>query len=388
VIFVAAMLAISLAVSKTGLDKRLGLTLLGSGGTPRRFFFVFWPLLAAVSAFLSEHILIALLCPVLMVVYLGTLRGSGVRQDRGLATALLLGTCFVANQAGLGSPAAGGRNAVMIGILGDYGPAPGFWDWLSFGLPMVPVLALLIGVYFHLLYGRRLRSYALDVTDVVLRERAKLGRMTRPELHTGLVLVGVVATACLAPKAVGMGGAALIGVVALAVLRVVTWRDINRIPWEVVVLYAVTCALSRGLVETGAALWLGGSVIAALPEVLRHGPPLCMVASLAATVLTNFMSDGATVAALGPLLVPVAAAGGTHPWLVGMATAFAASFANCVVFATPTNAIVYSFARDPETGEQLVTHADFLRHGLVVTLLVLATTWGVAFFGYWRLLAP
>ena len=54
------------------------------------------------------------------------------------------------------------------------------------------------------------------------------------------------------------------------------------------------------------------------------------------------------------------------------------------IIGTPNNAIAYALAKDPVTGEQLVTLGDFLKHGLAVLLLSLAVLWGWTFFGYWR----
>ena len=63
------------------------------------------------------------------------------------------------------------------------------------------------------------------------------------------------------------------------------------------------------------------------------------------------------------------------PWMVGFATAFASSFANCFIVGTPNNAIAYTLAKDLETGEQLVTLGDFFKHGLVVTIVAFAVLW-------------
>ncbi|HIJ56751.1 MAG TPA: histidine kinase, partial [Deltaproteobacteria bacterium] len=67
-----------------------------------------------------------------------------------------------------------------------------------------------------------------------------------------------------------------------------------------------------------------------------------------------------------------------------LATAFASSFAHVLIIGTPNNAIVYSMAKDPETGEQLLTMKDFFVHGSVVLVLSLAVLWGWVFFGYWK----
>jgi sodium-dependent dicarboxylate transporter 2/3/5 len=96
------------------------------------------------------------------------------------------------------------------------------------------------------------------------------------------------------------------------------------------------------------------------------------------------MSDGATVAAIGPITVPMATLSGTSPLMVGLATAFASSFANMLIIGTPNNAIVYAIARDPETGEQLITMKDFLVHGFAALMLSFVVLWFWVFLGYWQ----
>lgn len=100
--------------------------------------------------------------------------------------------------------------------------------------------------------------------------------------------------------------------------------------------------------------------------------------------VTNFMSDGATVAAIGPITVPMATIANVHPWMIGLATAFASSFAHMLIIGTPSNALAFALAKDPVTGEQLVTLGDFMKHGFAVVVISFAVLWGWAFFGYWR----
>ena len=96
------------------LDKRIGFILLGRIKSTKAFAFFFLPVLAVFSGFLSAHALVALLIPVLMGVYKVTCKIQGVEKDQALAVFLLLGVCFASNHGGPGSPAAGGRNAIMV----------------------------------------------------------------------------------------------------------------------------------------------------------------------------------------------------------------------------------------------------------------------------------
>jgi sodium-dependent dicarboxylate transporter 2/3/5 len=383
VAFIMGILALAAGITKTGLDRRIGLLLLGTSRSLTAFLFIFLPLLAMCASFLSEHALVAFIAPILVVVYMSAIRSAGLEKDKSLAVMLILGICFAANQGGPGSPAAGGRNAVMIGILADYGLAPSFGQWVKYGLPFVPVMALVIGAYFFVRLRHRTRIKELDIARIVKNESKRLGRMTRQEYITAGVVVGVILLWILASGRFGMGGPVLLGLVVLAVFRIIGWRDINRISWDVVALYAGACAMGVGLAYTGAALWMAASFVSVLPDFLSQGAGLAIASSLLTGILTNFMSDGATVSAVGPITVPMASISGTHPWMVGLATAFASSFANCFIIGTPNNAIAYSLAKDHVTGEQLVTLGDFLKHGVVVTGLAFLVLWGWLIFCWW-----
>ena len=120
---------------------------------------------------------------------------------------------------------------------------------------------------------------------------------------------------------------------------------------------------------------------------MSEGNGLVMGVSAMTATLTNFMSDGATVGALGPLVLPMAEVGGVSVWKVGLMTSFASSFANVLVVGTPNNAIVFGMSTDPETGKRLLSVFDFIRYGFPLTILLLLVMWAVALFGYWPLMS-
>jgi sodium-dependent dicarboxylate transporter 2/3/5 len=386
VIFIFGVLAMSRAITTTGLDRRIGLLLLGPAKTLPRFLFIFLPLLGLTCAFVSEHAIIAFVMPLMMMVYLSALRTAGVRQDRALVAMFVLALCFTANCGGPGSPAAGGRNAVMLGILADYGQAPSFAQWVLYGLPYVPVMALVIGAYFFVVFRRRIAVKQLNVSTIVRQASERIGPMNRGEYITAGALVALILLWVLASDRYGMGGPVLLVLVFLNIFRVLRWKDIASIPWDVVALYASACAMGKGLAVSGAALYLADGFVGVLPEFMRSGEGLAVATSLFTGLTTNVMSDGATVSAIGPITVPMATISGTHPWMIGFATAFASSFAHMTIIGTPNNAIAYALAKDPKTGEQLVTLGDFLKHGAVVLLLSFVVLWGWTFFGCWRLI--
>ena len=75
-----------------------------------------------------------------------------------------------------------------------------------------------------------------------------------------------------------------------------------------------------GLAVTGGA-FSGGQLRRRLPDAIGRGVGLAIASSLFTGITTNFMSDGATVSAIGPITVPMAIISGLHPWMIGLATA-------------------------------------------------------------------
>jgi sodium-dependent dicarboxylate transporter 2/3/5 len=247
-------------------------------------------------------------------------------------------------------------------------------------------MALVIGAYIFLVFRRKLKVKNLNVSALVRQASERIGPMNKKEYYTAGVLTLLVLGWITLSDKFGMGGPVIVAIVVLNMLRILRWRDITRIPWDVVFLYASASALGKGLAVTGAALYMADTFVRILPEFMQSGEGLAIATSIFAGIATNVMSDGATVSAIGPIAVPMATLSGTHPWMIGLATAFASSFAHVSIIGTPNNAIAYALSKDPVTGEQLVTLGDFAKHGAVVLVLSFMVLWFWTFLGYWRII--
>lgn len=385
VFFIFGVLTIALGVGKVGLDRRIGLLMLSGIRGIKGFCFIFLPLLAIAAGFLSEHALIAILAPVLLRAYRLICDAQELERDRPLALMLLLGICFAANQGGPGSPAAGGRNAVMVGYLKDHGAPISFGQWVFYSLPFVLVCSLAVGAAIYLMLGRRVKSRNINFSQFFREEVQKLGPMSRGEITMAVILALVVVLWVAGSKQFGLGGPCVFGVVLMLIAGTVSWKDIQLgVRFDVVGLYAAACAMGVGLKITGGSLWLARSAIDLLPPSLRGGDSLLLATSLFTATMTNFMSDGATVASVGPVALAMASVSGVHVWKVGFACAFSSSFANMLIVGTPNNAIAYVSGEDPRTGERLVHLKDFLLYGIPVTLIACLTLWLWTILGYWR----
>jgi solute carrier family 13 (sodium-dependent dicarboxylate transporter), member 2/3/5 len=386
VFFIFGILAIAVGVAQTGLDKRIGLILLSRIKSAKMFCLVFFPFLSLCAGFLSEHALVALLVPVLMGVYKASCKANGVEKDHALAIMMLLGMTFAANVGGLGSPAAGGRNAIMVGYLNTAGMPISFLEWMVRGLPIVPVLSVSIGIYMYLRLKPRFKVKDINPSEVVKAEVAKLPKFGGKELIMTIILVIMIFTWIYLGEEFGLGGPTIMAVFAMFLFRIISWENIQKdVAFDIVGLYAAASAMGAGLKFTGGALWLANAFVGLMPDaLLASSVGLPIAVSLLTGTLTNFMSDGATVAALGPIVLPMGTLADVSLWKVGLATAFASSFAHCLIVGTPNNAIVYGMGRDPETGEKLLSIYDFVKYGVPVWIISMLVMWGWGFLFWWN----
>jgi di/tricarboxylate transporter len=181
-----------------------------------------------------------------------------------------------------------------------------------------------------------------------------------------LLIVGSVVT-LMALKIVPVAIAALGGVIAMIVTRVIPFERLGRaLNAEVIVLVASSIALGRCLTETGAADWLG----ALLSQGLAPLPPAFAVAGVMAfcALITNFSSNAAAASVTTPIAVAVAQQLGIDPIAMVMAVIFGCNLGFATPVAYQTNILIMAAAG--------YRFGDFMRAGgpLVILMVVVCST--------------
>jgi sodium-dependent dicarboxylate transporter 2/3/5 len=384
VFFILGVLALGYIVSEVGLHSRIAASILGWAHGFRGPIFAISIIMPIVGAFISAHALAAFLAPVMASIYYGAVRAASKRgevvHDPVLAKMLLLTLTWAMNVGGVGSPAAGARNAIMLQYFEHFGVPMSFAQWMLYGLPMVPVLGVAVGVYAMMVFKPRVRDLTPGI-EAIKEEIRKRGPMSRDEKLVALILVitilGWVFGELL--EIGGLGAASLFAMLAPIFLRIINWEKMLKgIAWDAWFVYIGALGLGAFMKETGAALWIARSFMNAMSSIVEpSGLMLWIFVSLLSGVITNFMSDAATTALLGPITLPIGLLSGNpaEPWAVGLATAFATSFAHILVIGTPNNVIVYALGRYPDTGERMLSASDFIKYGVGIFLLSLVIMW-------------
>ena len=143
-------------------------------------------------------------------------------------------------------------------------------------------------------------------------------------------------------------------------------------------MYCGALTLGALLKESGGALWLAKSFLNMLAKInMDHGYGMWVGMSSFSGLVTNFMSDAATVALIGPIVVPMGIMTGIagEPWATGLAVAFASSYAHFLVVGSPTNALTYALGSYPDTGERVINTIDFVKYGIILWLLSMLLLW-------------
>jgi sodium-dependent dicarboxylate transporter 2/3/5 len=317
----------------------------------------------------------------------GTLKEN--EHDKELAKMLLLALTYGMNVGGVGSPIAGGRNVIMMNYFAElYNVPMSFVQWVLYGLPMVPILGVVVGFYVLFRFKPKVRDLTPGI-EGIKKELKEKGPMDYGEKVMAVVL-GLLLFFWVVPEflegfgielpigQLGIGGPALLALVLPPLFRVVDWEKMLKgIAWDAWFVYIGAMGLGAFMQNTGAALWIATSFMGILPDLATAGLGLWVSVSFLSGFITNFMSDAATTALLGPITTNMGMLSGHQfePWASGLATAFATSFAHFLIIGTPNNVIVYGLGRYPDTGERILHPTDFIKYGVIIWALSLLVMW-------------
>jgi sodium-dependent dicarboxylate transporter 2/3/5 len=374
VLFILGSLMIATVLIKHGVDKRIASFILARTGTSTfRVSFGIIAACALLSSFMSDHMVAAVMLPV------GIALVESAREESSPSLGKLIMFCIAYGCAigGMGTPSGGARNAVVLGYLHQlFGVQIGYGQWAAAAFPIVlvniPVTAVILTRIFKPEVedlGKALQGFR--------RKGSQAAPMKREEKISIVVFAVIVVLWILVGTRFGLGMIALFGAVLYLLCGVVEWAEYQRgVAWGVVLLYSGAISLGIAMMNTGAARFLAEEFLSLLSSLgLHSGQSFTASVAFLTMTMTQTMSDGATVAVLGPINLNLAALSGVSVVQVGLATACSAAYAYVLVIGTPPNAIVSSSG--------YVFPRDFLKAGIIqfaasylILLFFIYVVWG------------
>lgn len=398
---------IALAIERTGLHRRLSLAILktiGSQGGQVRLLFAFMISAAILSGLISNTSTALIMMPMALAVLAGgaslpsesagdapaTTSPQTAPQTSGIYGALPMGIAFAASIGGLGTIVGSPTNGIAVQLLDDMiGLQISFAQWMVFGLPIV-----LVGVPLACIIIARVQKVAAHPFDVAAARAAIDDNAPWSPAEKRLVpIVALTFALWMTRRWVSPylpegswtdGTIAVIAALALFLLPdgtrdggrprpLLNWREADRAPWGVILMFGGGLALAAGMQASGLADWLGQSL---LP--LEAFPLFIVALAVVAMVVlvTEFASNVATASAIIPVVAALAAGLGLGEAaiLIAMPAALAASWGFILPAGTGPNAIAWGTGR--------LRIEKLVRAGLILDILgiflIVALVWGMA----------
>jgi di/tricarboxylate transporter len=247
-----------------------------------------------------------------------------------------------------------------------------------------------IGLDTGIVRGRRLADEKLHVGEIVLMEISKtalvrlrrnadvvvLGEFDddfdrRRMVIAGGIVLAVVTAAAMTPLPIVV--TAILGVIAMVACGCIPKEELySGVSWDVIFLLAGVIPLGIAMTKSGAAHWLGG--LLAVYASGWHPVFVLMALYAVTTLLTEMVSNNASVVILVPVAMSLAELLGLAPFPLVLAVMFAASTSFLSPVGYQTNTMIY--------GTGVLRFTDFVRVGaplnvllMIVTSLTLAWFW-------------
>jgi len=361
VFFIMGSLMLAVAIVSQGLDKRLALGIIRiTGNKTWRIIAGFMTISAFLSSFIGEHTVTAMMMPVGLSLIRFTSKDH--KKIKKLTALILFSIAYGSAMGSIGTPSGGGRNVIMIGYWSKFGVGNiSYLEWMKYAYPMLFIeipLAVII-LFFTFRPEKKILDSAVRKLIVQV---AKSGKMTGKQISSILIFFLVFLGWVFMSSKIGLGIIALIGVFLYLVFGLISWRDLNRnTNWGVILLFGAAISIGLMMNDTGAAQWVANKAISGLESIASNVSVLrWMVAVLITGTLTNLLSNAATMAVIGPIVLNM----GGDQIIIGFATAVASAFAYLTIVASPTCMIIHSSG--------LVKSTDYLKAGWKMFLMSVA----------------
>jgi sodium-dependent dicarboxylate transporter 2/3/5 len=369
-VLVAAALFLAAAMTVTGLDKRIALSILSRVGTQTNHVVIGTILVGFVIAFMVPSTTARVAC--LVPITLGIIAAYGVNKRGAFASMLMITTVQTASIWNVGIKTAAAQNMVAVGFIEKtFGHTITWLDWLIAAAPFGVLMSIALYFVMTLMMPPEVKEVP-GGREGVRKSLAALGPMKASEmklLAISLILIGFWATEGILHKF--DTSTTTITAVALMFLPgfgILTWKDAQaRIPWGTVILFGIGISLGTALLQTNAATWLANIVVAEFG--LKNATALFILAVMSLFLIVihlGFASATALASAMIPIVIAVlkgVATPGINMIGMTMLLQFVVSFGFILVVNAPQNMVAY--------GTETFSARDFVRTGLVLTVIAM-----------------
>ncbi len=373
--FIIGSVVIGMAFSQTGLTKRMAYKmLLMVGERTSRIYLGCFVMTSGLTLIMAHTAVAAAVYPLLMAIY--TLYDEDNRPTR-FGKGLFIGMAFVAGAGSIITLLGAARGAVAIEFFsGIIGRDIGFFELSYYMAPVGIVMTFLLWLFFMVFYRPEQKTIP-GLKERVTTLNNNLGPITQNEKLT-LVIVGVAIVTlglrAVIPELQFLHKSAVILMTTLAffIFKVLTIEDLERIPWNIILLFGGAMSIGFCLWDTGAAEWLAIQFVG----VIQNAGWFVFVMGIAIFVLimTNLIMNVAAIAISLPVALVVAPYLGVAPEVVLFSSLVVAGMPFLLLVGAAPNAIAYE-SKQFTSGEFFMAGIPASALLVVVLAVFVAVVW-------------
>ncbi len=361
--------------TKVGLTKRLAYKMLAIVGEKTSMIYLGCFVVTALLTHIMAHTAVAAtMFPLLMAIY--SLYGEGDRPTK-FGKGLFIGMAFSAGAGSIITLLGAARGAVAIGFYNDIvGKNVSFFELTKYMFPVGWLLVLLIWVVMMILFKPEKKVIP------GLREKAKAlykeqGAITGREFFVAGVVLAVVVVLSLqsfvpALQALNKSAIVLLSTLVFFVFRILTVKELEEIPWNIILLFAGAMSIGFCLWDTGAAKWMAINWLV----MFQNANWFVFVLGIAffVMVMTNFIMNVAAIAISLPVALVIAPYLGVSPEVILYASLVTAGCPFLLLVGAAPNAIAYE-SKQFTTGQFFVAGLPASVMLMAVIALAAAVIW-------------
>jgi sodium-dependent dicarboxylate transporter 2/3/5 len=372
IILLLGMFLVVLAVEKSGLQRKIAFGIISIFGySPKRIILGFMICTALISTVIMSTTVAILIIPMVFAI-LSLLSDNGIKFSTKFKVMLLLGVAFSSSIGSITTLIASPPNLMYAEIVKElFGKTITFGTWSSVAAPLAITMLMISIIYFT----GKVRKEQMDETlirKIIVTEKEKLGKMTREQKASLIILLLVLILMFAAPDWAGDNSyletavIAIFGGVSLFVIpknrteKFLNWSDVQKVPLGVLFILGAGLSLSLAFTTSGLANYLGTKLSAL--SILPFSIIVILIVSIT-MIIGNTMSNTATAAIFIPVVASMAALSHWPPLPLLAGITLSSSLAFLLPMGTPPNALVY------EQGK--IQIKEMIKNGIVLTIIAI-----------------
>ncbi len=378
VLFIFGSLMIGAVFTKVGITKRLAYKMLVIVGERTSMIYLGCFVVTALLTHLMAHTAVAAtMYPLLLSIY--ALYGEGNKPTK-FGKGLFIGMAFVAGAGSIITLLGAARGIVALGFYQEItGKTVSFFELSLYMAPIGWLMVFLLWGFFMVVYKPE------KATIPGLREKARslsqeMGSITRKEIMAVIIVGGVIFFLSLqsfvpALEVFNKAAVLLVSTILFFVLKILDIKDLELVPWNIILLFAGAMSIGFCLWQTGAAEWLAINWLGFFADA--HWFIFVMSIAFFIMVMTNFIMNVASIAISVPVALVVAPYLGVAPEVILYSALIVAGMPFLLLVGAAPNAIAYNSGQ--------FTSGQFFVTGIPASILLMAVT-ALAVIAIWPIM--